>query len=297
MKIKILAVAVAGILLSGCRNDDNGSFPALGVQAYDPAIQNMDASVSCEDGTTETRKTGFDGKANFTSLTVTSAPETCEFTFTGNADSVDVSNGKSMDGVTYIIPKGMASRDAAANTASPITTLIAKKLGGAEYTPEVAAEVMVDLGLGELVNNGTIDVTEFLLNTESVMKDLETSSDPATQEAFSKVAASTAVLSDVLKANPDATPEEVDSMAAASVTLTEEVLDDNPGYPASGPDGEGAPVVVEFEEDDLVEFVEDLINDILDPSLPEITFPDAIPEEEPGTPTGGGDGGTESSGA
>lgn len=295
MKIKILAVAVAGILLSGCRNDDNGSFPALGVQAYDPAIQNMDASVLCEDGTTETRKTGFDGKANFTSLTVTAAPETCTFTFTGNADSVDVSNGKSMDGVTYIIPKGMASRDASANTASPITTLIAKKLGDAPYTPEVAAEVMSDLGLGELINNGTIDVTEFLLNTESVIKNLKT--DETTQTAFSQLSAATAVLSDVLKANPDATPEEADSMAAASVTLTAQVLEDNPGYPASGPDGEGAPVVVEFEEADLVEFVNNIINDVEDTSLPEITFPDAVPEVEPGTPTGGGDGGQEGLGA
>jgi hypothetical protein len=295
VKIKILAVAVAGMLLSGCSNDDNGSFPALSVQAYDPAIQNMDASVSCEDGTTETGKTGFDGKANFTSLTVISAPETCKFTFTGNADSVDVSNGKPMNGVTYIIPEGMASRDASANTASPITTLIAKKLGGAPYTPEVAAEVMVELGFGDLINNGTIDVTEFLLNTESVLNDLK--DDATSQAAFSQLSAATAVLSDVLKANPDATPEEVGSMAAASVTLTEEVLAANPGYPAGGLDGEGAPVVIAFEEDVLVEFVDNIINDILDSSLPKITFPDAVPKIDPDTPTGGSDGGQASLGA
>jgi hypothetical protein len=288
MKIKILAVAVAGMLLSSCSNDDNGSFPALKTKAYDPAIQNMDASVSCEDGTTETGKTGFDGRADFTSITVISAPETCEFTYTGNADSVDVSNGKSMDGVTYIIPKGLAIRDAI-NTASPITTLIAKKLGGAPYTPEVATEVMIDLGLGELINNGTIDVTEFLLSTESVLNDLK--EDTTSQAAFSQLSATTAVLSDVLKANPDATPEETGSMAAASVTLTEKVLAANPAYPAGGIDGKGDPVVVEFEDDELKGFIDEIINDIADPSLPEITFPDAVPKEDPDTPTGGSGGG------
>ena len=205
MKIKLIAVAVAGILLSGC-NDDNGVANSQSVQAFDPAVQNMTAVAVCTDGTTETSKTGYDGNAKFFKLTPLVSPETCSFTFTGKAgdNAQDVTNGKDMTGVVYTIPKGMAQANSPI-TASPLTTLIAKELEatGAEYTPAAATTVLTTLGLGSLLNAGGVDVTELLSNTEAVLEKL--ASDPSSAAHASLLAVTTAVLSDVLTADPTAT--------------------------------------------------------------------------------------------
>jgi len=283
VKIKLLAVVVAGILLSGC-NDDNGEIKGLSVQAFDPAVQNMTAVVNCDDGTTETSTTGYDGNAKFLQITPQVSPETCAFTFTGNAASVDVSNGKSMDGVVYSIPKGMAQAGSPV-TASPLTTLIAKELNGAEYSEATATAVLTALGLDSLINNG-VSVTELLSNTEAVLEELTTSgSDDA-----SLLAATTAVLSDVLKADPTASAEAVSTAAA---TLSEEVLTTNPAYPTSTT---GEKVYVDFDETEVKDYVEEVEKKIEDPTLPEPTpptpdLPEADPVDPPKPPTGGTGGG------
>lgn len=294
MKIKLLAVAVAGILLSGC-NDDNGEIKGLSVQAFDPAVQNMTAVAKCDDGTNETATTGYDGNAKFLELTPQIFPGTCTFTFTGGATAVDVSNGKSMTGVVYTIPKGMAQAGSPV-TASPMTTLIAKELAasGEEYSEATATTVLQSLGLGSLLNNG-VDVTKLLSNTEEVLKELSTTN--ATDASL--LAATTAVLSDVLTADPSATAAAVSTTTA---TLSENVLTTNPAYPTSTT---GEQIYVEFNETvvkDYVEAVEEQIkNPDTAPALPAPPVPatpDAkpVPAPELPTPPTGGTGGTGAAG-
>ncbi len=286
MKIKLLAVAVAGILLSGC-NDDNGPLNSVGVQAFDPAVMNMTAKAVCADGTTETSKTDYYGNAKFFERTLQVSPETCSFTFTGGADAVDVSNGKSMDGVTYTIPVGLAQAGAPI-TASPLTTLIAKELNGAEYSEATATTVLTSLGLGSLLNNG-VSVTELLSNTEAVLEKLTT----AGSSDAGKLAATTAVLSDVLTADPTASAEALTTTAS---TLSVNVIAANPDYPTS-PTGDT--VYVEFDDTLIKDYVKDVEDKIADPSLPEPAAPAAptpgakpVPAPKPGTGTGGTQPGT-----
>ncbi|WP_392339368.1 hypothetical protein [Moritella marina] len=282
MKIKLLAVAVAGILLSGC-NDDNGEANSLSVQAFDPAVQNMTASVICTDGTSEGGiKTGYDGNAKFFELTTLVSPETCAFTFTGGADAVDVSNGKSMEGVTYTIPRGMVETGSPV-TASPMTTLIAKELAatGQTYTEETAEVVLISLGLGSLINNG-VSVTELLSNTEAVLEELTTTN----SSDASLLAATTAVLSDVLASDVDGELS-ADEISEASSALTEQVLIDYENYPENDA---GEPIYIEIPPGQVEEVVKD-------PSAPIVLPPaeDAKPVDPPKPtppPTGGGDDGT-----
>ncbi|PKH07991.1 serine/threonine protein kinase [Moritella sp. Urea-trap-13] len=288
MKIKLLAIAVAGILLSGC-NDDNVDASSKSVQAFDPAVQNMTAVAACDDGTTETSKTDFTGNAKFFNLAPQFSPETCSFQFTGlpGSNAVDVSNGKSMVGVTYSIPKGMAQANSPI-TASPMTTLIAKELAatGAVYSEATATTVLTSLGLGSLLNNG-VSVTKLLSNTEAVLKELTTTN----PTDASLLAATTAVLSDVLTASPDATAEALTTTAS---TLSENVIAANPAYPTSAT---GDTVYVDFDETEVKDYVQDVEDKIADPSLPEPTpptpdLPKAKPVDPPTPPaTGGGTGG------
>ncbi|MBL1415895.1 MAG: hypothetical protein COA76_00165 [Moritella sp.] len=278
MKIKLLAVAVAGILLSGC-NDDNGPLNSVAVQAFDPAIRGMTAVAVCTDSTTETSLTGHDGNAIFFKQTVQNSPETCAFTFTGGADAVDVSNSKSMTGVIYTIPAGMADADSPI-TASPLTTLIAKDLAesGNPYSEEAARLVLASIGLDTLLSDD-LSVTELLSNTEAVLEKLSTTN----SDGASLLAATTAVLTDVLAADPNTSVADV---AAASTALTEQVLTDYSNYPE---DDDGKPIFVEIPADQ----VDDVI---ADPTAP-ITLPDPedakpVPTPEPGTGTGGTGGGT-----
>ncbi|EDM65557.1 hypothetical protein PE36_18089 [Moritella sp. PE36] len=271
MKIKLLAVAVAGILLSGC-NDDNGPLNSTAVQAFDPAVMNMTAKAVCADGTTETSKTDYYGNAKFFERTLQVSPETCSFTFIGGADAVDVSNGKSMDGVTYTIPVGLAQAGAPI-TASPLTTLIAKELNGAEYSEATATTVLTSLGLGSLLNNG-VSVTELLSNTEAVLEKLTT----AGSSDAGKLAATTAVLSDVLTADPTASAEALTTTAS---TLSVNVIAANPKYPAGGLDGTGADIFVTFDEDIVKAYVEAVNTGSALPTVPVATTPPAVVQPKP----------------
>jgi len=220
VKIKLLAVAVAGILLSGC-NDDNGAANSQAVQAFDPAVQNMAAVAVCTDGTTETSKTDYYGNANFFERTVQASPETCTFTFTGGNGAQDISNGKLIGSdVVYIIPKGMAQSNGSI-TASPLTTLIARELEatGAEYTPATATTVITSLGLGSLLNAGGVDVTELLSNTETVLDTLSKATD---KSGYQLLAATTASLTEVLRQSTDS----VANIAAATEAFALDTKDD-----------------------------------------------------------------------
>jgi len=296
VKIKLIAVAVAGILLSGC-NDDNGPLNSASVQAFDPAVMNMTAVAVCADGTTETSKTDYYGNANFFERTIQASPETCAFTFTGKAgdNAKDVSNGKDMTGVVYTIPAGLAQAGAPI-TASPLTTLITKELEatGAEYTPAAATTVLQSLGFTDLLNGG-VDVTELLSNTEAVLEEL--AADPSSAADASLLAATTAVLSDVLTADPTATAAAV---STTTTTLSTDVLTANPQYPAGGADGTGDDVYVDFDETEVKDYVDDVQQNIDDPThvvppAPTPEIPDAAPVPAPKDPTGG-TGGTGATG-
>jgi len=273
VKIKLIAVAVAGILLSGC-NDDNGPLNSQSVQAFDPAVMNMTAKAVCTDGTTETSKTDYSGNAKFYELTVQTSPETCAFTFTGGAGAIDVSNGKSMVGVEYTIPKGMAQAGKPV-TASPLTTLIARELEatGAEYTPTAATTVLQSLGFTNLLNanSNSVSVTELLSNTEAVLAALPTAD-------ASLLAATTAVLSDVLTADPTATAAAV---TTTTTTLSTNVLAANPKYPAAGLDGTGADIFVTFDENIVKAYVEAVDTGSALPTVPVATTPPAVVQPKP----------------
>jgi len=281
VKIKLIAVAVAGILLSGC-NDDNGEVIGLSVQAFDPAIQYMTAVAECDNAPTETSITGFDGNAKFLTSAPLTAPETCKFTFTGGSTARDVSNGKSMDGVTYTIPKGMVQAGSPV-TASPMTTLIAKELEatGGTYSEATATAVLTSLGLGDVLNNG-VDVTELLSNTEAVLEKLTTTN----SGNASLLAATTAVLSDVLKEDPSATATE---LATSTSALADSVLVSEPNYPKNS---SGEVVTITVTPTDINSVVDDVK---ADPNTPPTVPPQAPTEGTPVKPTDpptGGTGGT-----
>ncbi|WP_017222298.1 hypothetical protein [Moritella dasanensis] len=288
MKIKLLAVAVAGILLSGC-NDDNGQPTGLSVQAFDPAVRGMTASVICDDGTSEGGIiTGQDGNAKFFELTTLVSPETCAFTFFGIAGAIDVTNSKSMVGVTYTIPKGMVEAGKPV-TASPLTTLIAKELKatGNPYSKEGARLVLVSLGLGSLIDNG-VDVSKLLSNTDAVLKELSTTN----STDASLLAATTAVLSDVLaNADENNSSTSVADLAKSTSALADSVIDSSPNYPTGA---SGGVVTITVSDADIEKVVDAVEKDQPIPDLPQVPTvgeeAKPIDKPTPTPPTGGGDG-------
>jgi len=215
MKFNVLATMVAGALLTACGGSGGSSDPAndpFTAQAYDPAVYLMDFSHKCGDATgfTASGKTDFEGNA------VTAAiadPADCEFKFEGGDDAVDVTNGKSMTGVTYLVPKGLAVAGEPL-TGSPLTSAIYAALDGADYDESTASTVLEALGLGDIINAGT-SISDLLLNTESVADDLG-------DEAKTQLLATTAVLSDVLTNSPDAS---IDEITTATETAYESIAD------------------------------------------------------------------------
>jgi len=287
VKIKLIAVAVAGILLSGC-NDENGEVIGLSVQAFDPAVQYMTALAECDDAPSETSITGYDGNAKFLTLAPLSAPETCKFTFTGEIGSgaVDVSNGKSMEGVTYTIPKGMAQAGSPV-TASPMTTLIAKDLiaSGNPYSEEAARLVLVSLGLDSLISDD-LSVTELLSNTEAVLEELTTTN----SANASLLAATTSVLSDVLAEDPTATATE---LAISASAIADEVLVSEPNYPTNS---DGKVVTNTVTPADITSVVDQVKADpvaapTVRPQVPTEGTPVKETDPKPTPPTGGTGGG------
>lgn len=231
MKYKILATLVAGALLSACNNSSTND--SYAVQAYDPAVEGMQASYKCNDDDYITSGlTDFDGNAQIANDTVVATPELCAFEFVGLAGAIDNSNGKDMVGVTYLIPKGLAQAGQTL-TASPLTTALANQLGDDAYDAEDAAtltQLLMDLGLDGLLTDG-VDASDIFLKTESVVSLLS-----ATNKA--QLLATTAVLSDIITKNPTATPAQV---ATTTKKVAAAVVAANPTYPDSAT---GTPLVI-----------------------------------------------------
>lgn len=231
VKYKILATLVAGALLSACNNTSTND--SYAVQAYDPAVQGMQASYKCNDNNyANSGLTDFDGNAQIANDTVVSTPELCAFKFVGLEGAIDNSNGKDMEGVTYLIPKGLAQAGQTL-TASPLSTALANQLGDEAYDAEdtaVLTQLLMDLGLDSLLNDG-VDASDIFLKTESVVSSLS-----ATNKA--QLLATTTVLSDVIKNNPTATPAQV---VTTTKKVAAAVVAANPTYPVSAT---GTPLVV-----------------------------------------------------
>lgn len=279
-----MALAVSGVILAGCNNDTNIK-PNVAVQAWDPAVYLMNAEANCTDGTIETGKTDFSGNAAFYSSTIVNSPETCSFTFTGDANSVDVSNSKSMDGVTYVLPKGLAAAGAPI-TASPLTTLINTELKatGAEYSDSAAQTILVDLGLTDILTSG-VSINELLTNTETVTAKLKADG----SDNYNLLSATTAVLSDVIKQDPTA---EASDVATTAKAFTEQVLVAESDYPETST---GELVVVELDPSQIDSVISDVEGGNDSPTVPpqDDKLEPAKPVDPPKPPTGGtGGGGT-----
>lgn len=296
MKYKILALSVAGAILGGCGSDNDNSVPGAEyeIMAFDPAIMGMKGTYSCDNGVSgDLDATSFEGISTVEEAdepAVVNSPETCAFTYNATPGAVDVSNGKDMSDVSYKFPKGLATLGTTA-TASPISTLIEKELDGQPYNEATGIQIMEDLGLGDLLNEGSISsVADYLRRTQDVIEDL-----PA--EDASLVSATNAVLSDVLVVSPDA---EVDEISEATVVITEAVIEEYPEYPESQ---DGDTVYLDLTEDE--DFIADVIeNPEDDVTIPEDAKKDAEPVPNPDDDTDtdtdttgatgvtGGDGGT-----
>ncbi|NAZ46775.1 serine/threonine protein kinase [Vibrio toranzoniae] len=282
MKYKILALSVVGALLAGCGSDNGNSVPsteAYSVMAYDPAVMGIKGSFSCDDGTTGTlAATNYKGVSEVTELTVLNSPDTCAFEFQATPGAKDVSNGKDMSKVSYKLPKGLAALGKTA-TASPISTLLEKKLDGAPYTESAGNEIMGDLGLDYLINTGVItDITDFLLRTEEVISKL-----PA--KAASRVLATNAVLSDVLVVSSD--DVSADKLAGATKAIANEVVEKYKNYPKTNA-GDKTIFLDLTEDSALIEGAVEDPNNV--GTLPPKKEAKPVPEPDEGT-TGGTGGG------
>ncbi|EMQ2878745.1 hypothetical protein V9N52_004076 [Vibrio navarrensis] len=305
MKTKLSTFVVA-TLLAGCGSDGND--PQQQVQAFDGAIQGIAGTYSCIEGSqTESGtlpKTGYDGFSTVTtsldSLLFTN-PSRCIFTFNPTPGAVDVSNGKSMAEVSLSIPRGLAGSGTKI-AATPLSTLVAQTLDGAEYTEASAVQVLTLLGLGDVLNSGLVTATEIMTNLDGAMATLKNSADDDTKRLAGKLTATTHVLTDVLVKKGSLTATQT-ALLAKNLTLTETA--NNPYYPASGATGTGSDVVV-----DVKTAIEHILQNsgTLSTMTNPLTTIDDIPEEvktdvaagenpsepvdpNPGTGTGTGTGG------
>ncbi|OBU38008.1 hypothetical protein [Photobacterium phosphoreum] len=287
MKIKLISTIIAGILVAGCGSDSDsdGKNPdSHTLQAFDPAIINMTVKYDCGENKTGTltSRTAHSGKVTTKDENITADPSACSFTFTGDENTKDVTNGKSMDEVTYTIPKGLAQKDQLV-TASPLTTYLAKTLNGAPFTEAAANDALVDLGLDGLVNNARIsDVTAIFSNIEAVIDAL-----PSNSKDRGTILATTMVLSDTLKSLPPGTP--IDEIATVTKKITASVTTEYPFYPAVGTEAPTDEVIYL----DVKETATDVQNDpAADVKLPVKVPAEPVPEEtKPVPPPTGGTGG------
>ncbi|AXT72326.1 excinuclease ATPase subunit [Vibrio sp. dhg] len=308
MKLSLLAIAVGSIILVGCNDSstDTISF-SKDVRAFDGAVQGMTAQFDCIDGSggAINGTTDYDGFITIENETFATNPETCSVTFNGTADAVDTSNGKSMSGVSYSVPKGLlqAGQEAAA---TPLTTIIAKVLGDDVYSEEVAKETLTKLGIDidQLNNDGVqIDVLELLTDPETALNTLKASS----PTVYSEIMVTTVVLSDTLVAQGDKADVTVDQLANVARRVSQAVLDEHPNYPENDNGDEIYVDLSEALEDDAVfseiaDAEQDDDIDSTDPIFDKITDDIAsarpsVPVPDPELPSTGGTGGTGGSGS
>ncbi len=302
MKIKLLSTIIAGVIIAGCGSDNNNSVTpevtSASVQAFDGAIWGIQGSYNCGNGDKVVGLTNYDGFVKTTDEAFVNAPENCSFTFKpdGKVIPQDTSNGKYLPTLELKAPKGLFKKGEAA-TASPLSTLIANKLGDNAYDEATASQVLEDLGLGEIANTCGISVTDLLKDTDSAVKKLAENSDFT--DIHSKLIATTHVLADTLAAQPNASTDDVTKVTKL---LAEATLAEHPNYPTSK---DGKPVHVElakiladentFKTATQAETIEDIQKiPVLDEAIKkpaESKVPDK-PEDPDATPTGGTGGGT-----
>ena len=298
MKIKLLTASVAAVLLAGCGSDSDPVVKNYSVQAYDPAVINMNVVAIC-DGVRinaiepTTNYKGMVGQARFQDLRVVESPSDCEFELTppsegSGVEAKDVSNGKVIK-TAYKIPQGLAEEDGMV-TGSPFSTLVAAKMeeAGVGYAPSIVKDVLVDLGFDENTDLNGLDFDDFLRDTEAAIESFKVSD----STLATKFIATANVASDVIAANPDASPA---SIAVATKAITKDVIDANPTYPESAT---GEIVYVEIPAKDtqkVVEEVQDAIDNgeepgAIEPNVPDIPPPvvgEPIVPVDPPTGTGG----------
>lgn len=280
MKYKILSAVIATTLLSACGGTSSSSSDAHSVKAYDPAVANMNVKYDCTNSSgTASATTDANGIARVTAFAPAYEPETCKFTLVGRSNSVDMSNGKDMSGVTYIIPKGMAQAGQLV-TASPLSTLLATTLGDAEYSDSAATQLLMDLGLDSLLTSG-VTISEVMLDPEAAAEKL-----PAAEK--SKLLATTAVVSDVVtNAAPGTSAKELTDASAAIAKTT---LDKYPKYPSNG----SKDIYLVIDADTVAKAVDDPTADVTLPPEKEAepVDPEDVPTGGTGGTGGGSDGGT-----
>lgn len=274
MKYKLLTTCVAVALLAGCGSSSDDA--TTGVQAYDGAIRGISGSYTCEDGTSGSiPATGADGFAYVSGATAVDNPQTCSFTFVPTVGAVDMSNGKDMSAVALSIPRGLAQGSSV--QATPFTTLVARKMeetGATTYDESTAIEVLNDLGLGELTNQG-INISQIMTDLDSVIAQVK-QSNPA---LGAQLVATTHILSDVLTTDVTDTTQ----IANASQNLAKKTVAANPDYPTSQAGGE---VVVDVKEYDMSTVTDEVLDDAAIEALEDVPEQEAEPVDE--TPTGGG---------
>ena len=151
-----------------------------------------------------------------------------------------------------------------------------------QYDESIGEQILNDLGLGDLINNGrATSVADFLRRTQEIIEDL-----PASEASL--VSATAAVLSDVLVVSPNASVSEISD---AAVAITEEVITSYPDYPTA-PGGGDIYLDLTVEPDFIKGVVENPDDPVVIPDSAEKEA-EPVPDPDEGTPPPtGGTGGT-----
>jgi len=233
MKKNILAALIAGTFIVGCNSGSDKS--SASIQGFDGPVQFADAVYDCGTESGSLGQTDYDGLVSSTSFAINVTPELCEITITGNANSIDTSNGKLMPDIEYVIPRGLLEAGAPI-TASPLTTLIAKQIeADSSAVPPVVrdiaavtTDVVADLYGADFINNTGVTVLELARDMEGTIKKLKVS-DP---QNASLVTATNHVVNDVLVYAKGKTLN-IKSVVATSKSLVNKVIANNSEYPST----------------------------------------------------------------
>ncbi|WP_261817874.1 hypothetical protein [Vibrio gallicus] len=307
MKLKLIALAVTGVLLTGCGSDNDNSVDAdsTAVQAFDGAVRYLDTYIKCDGDTGlyyvgETGGNGVIkiGKGNFS--TFDADPSKCEFQFGenltgagGSQDAVDESNNKDMTNVRYTIPGELMSAGQAI-AATPYTTLIALKIAETKDAGLVLdLDAIVKQAFEQTLPAGTnltqAQQQQLLTDPQAVLNSLDSDSSKAVQAA-------TLVLSDALAGADTQSDIPDSSLIEAATKGAATQLASNPAFPTND---NGDPTYIDLSSD-----FENYYNDVAanpgeevekpqaptkpdDPALETGKKLDPIPEAELPSPTGG----------